>query len=289
MATSAALHLLDAPELEAAGVMQRARSENFPVAPRVLPRRWREPLLALYGFARLVDEIGDAAAGDRSALLDALERDLARAFEGEARHPLLCRLAPWLRRCELPREPFLRLIEANRWDQRLRAIASWEELQRYCALSANPVGELVLRVFGCATPDRLALSDALCSALQLIEHCQDVFEDHARGRIYLPAEDLAAQGCAAGELAGPRVSPALARAVAFELARARALLGAGAALVGRLSGWARLAVAGYAAGGLAAAAALERAGFDGGARRARPRLRELSGHALPLWIRGGLR
>jgi squalene synthase HpnC len=278
----------DAPELAAACVMQRTAGENFPVAPRVLPSRWREPLLAIYGFARLVDEIGDSATGDRLALLDALEDDLGRAFTRDARHPLLRRLAPWLRTHDLPGEPFARLIEANRRDQRLTAVSTWEELLAYCALSANPVGELVLRVFGCAGPEEIRLSDAVCSALQVIEHCQDVFEDHARGRVYLPAEDLARHGCATSELAGPAAGPALRRVVACELERARALLERGASLVGRLRGWARFGVAGYVAGGLAASDALLRTGCDVGSREARPRRPDLLRHAVPLWVHGAL-
>lgn len=281
--------LLESPALDAARLLRRAAGENFAVAPRLLPARWREPLLALYGFARLVDEIGDAADGDRLALLDAVEADLDRAFEGSAQHPVLRRLAPVLRAYALPREPFRRLIEANRWDQRASAIASWQELLAYCALSANPVGELALRVFGHADPPEVALSDAVCSALQVIEHCQDVFEDHAHGRVYLPAQDLALHGCPLADLAGPCPSPALRRVLALELARARELLDAGAPLVARLHGAARAAVAGYVAGGHAACDALERSGFDPNARAAQPRRRDRLRHALRLWRTGARR
>jgi len=275
--------LAAAPELGPAQILERAGGENFPVAPRVLPRRWREPLEAIYGFARLADEIGDAAAGDRLALLDALEDELARAYDGEARHPLLRRLAPVLAAQRLPREPFARLIEANRVDQRLRAVQSWEELLACCALSANPVGELVLHVFGAATPERVALSDQVCSALQVIEHCQDVAEDRARGRVYLPAQDLAAHGCGAADLARP-YPIALRRVVALEIARARVLLGAGTALLAQLDGFARVAVAGYIAGGLATCEALARAGFDAGSVRSRPRRGALLRHAACLLL-----
>ncbi len=102
----------------------------------------------------------------------------------------------------MPREPFLRLIEANRVDQRVVRYETWEQLLGYCALSANPVGELVLGVFGNASAERIALSDRICTALQLAEHWQDVAEDFARGRIYLPAADRARFGCEEDELAG---------------------------------------------------------------------------------------
>jgi squalene synthase HpnC len=246
----------------AGAVMARAESENFPVASRVLPRRVRSHLLALYGFARLVDELGDSAAGDRLAALDWLSGDLDRAFEGHAEHPLLIRLEPTLRECVLPREPFARLIEANRVDQRVSRYETWEELRGYCRLSADPVGELVLGVLGLATPARIALSDSICTGLQLTEHCQDVAEDFAAGRVYLPAEDLARFGCTTAELSSKHAGAPLREVLAFEVARARGLLSEGAPLSGRLRGRAGLAVASFVAGGRAALDAIERAGFD---------------------------
>jgi squalene synthase HpnC len=249
-------------------VLARAAGENFAVAPRFLPRRLREPLLALYGFARWVDEIGDAAPRDGLPLLDEIEQDLSRAARGEARHPLLRRLAPWLASRRLPLDPFLRLVEANRRDLRGVSIASFEALLAECEWSANPVGELVLHVFEAATPGRVALSNDVCSALQVIEHCQDVREDLLRGRVYLPAADLAAQSCGTELLASPG-APALRRAIGVLIARSRALLASGAPLLAELRGFARLAVAGYVAGGLAACDALERAGYDASAPGAR--------------------
>jgi squalene synthase HpnC len=270
-------------------VLAQAARENFPVALRWLPARWRSDLLALYGFARLADDLGDEVAGDRLARLDALEEDLERAFRGEAREPLLRRLEPTLRAHSLPREPFLRLIEANRVDQRVHRYASFEELRGYCALSADPVGHLVLHVFGAASPGNLALSDAICTALQLVEHLQDVAEDRERGRVYLPAEDLARFGCPEAELGRTPASPALRRVVAFEARRARALLREGEPLLARLRPAARLAVAGFAAGGHAALDALERGGFDVISQLLQPRRRDLVRRTLELlWrSRGG--
>jgi phytoene synthase len=286
MAASAGAGSLAAPELEAARILARAQDENFVVAPRFLPRRAREALAAVYGFARLADEIGDAASGDRLALLDTLELELERAFAGAGRHPLLERLAPVLREHALPRAPFTRLIAANRWDQRHQAIRSFDELLDYCALSANPVGELVLHIFGQADARNVALSNRVCSALQVIEHCQDVAEDRAHGRTYLPAADLAELGCPTEDLARTPPSPALRRVLAHELGRARELLAAGSELVARLRGFARLAVAGYAAGGLATCDALERAGFDPASPRARRRRRDVARHAARLLLAG---
>ena len=254
---------IDAPAAEA--VMARAQTENFPVASRVLPRRERRHLLALYGFARLLDELGDSderPPAERLAALDWLEGELDLAFRGQAEHPLLVRVGETVRECGLTREPFARLIEANRVDQRVGRYESWEQLRGYCALSADPVGELVLAVFGLATPARIALSDSICTALQLAEHCQDVAEDLARGRIYLPAEDLRRFGCAEADLAGEHASASLRAVLAFEVARARSLLADGAPLIAQLRGRPKLAVAAFVAGGSAALDAIEGVRYD---------------------------
>jgi squalene synthase HpnC len=254
---------IDAPAVEA--VMARAANENFPVASRVLARRVRAHLLAVYGFARLVDELGDgneSSPADRLAALDWLEAELDRAFQGQAEHPLLVRLQVSMNECGLAREPFARLIEANRMDQRVSRYQTWVQLQGYCALSADPVGELVLGVFGLATAERIVLSNSICTALQLAEHCQDVAEDLARGRIYLPREDLMRFGCTEAELAHKHASDALRGVLAFEVDRARRLLDDGLPLVAQLRGRPRIAVAAFVAGGYAALNAIERARYD---------------------------
>jgi squalene synthase HpnC len=244
-------------------VLPLARVENFPVALRVLGPRLAAHLTAIYGFARLVDQIGDEVDGDRLALLDRFEADLGRVFDGgDPEHPLLRRLAPTVRACGMPRGPFQRLVEANRRDQSVHAYRTFDELVGYCELSANPVGELVLHVFGAATPDRIELSDRVCTALQLVEHWQDVGEDHRRGRVYLPAEDLERFGVGVAELGEAHAGPALRELLAFEVARARALLDEGAPLVRRLRGRARVAVAGYVGGGRANADAIVGADYD---------------------------
>jgi squalene synthase HpnC len=243
-------------------VMARAAGENFSVASYVLGRRNRRHLRAIYGFARLVDEIGDASPGDRLALLDAVERELDSVFAGEPTQPLLRALVPTVRELELPREPFLRLIAANRQDQLVTRYDTFADLRAYCALSADPVGELVLHVFGRATPERIAQSDRVCTGLQVVEHLQDVGEDHAHGRIYLPLEDLARFGVDETDLAEARVSEPLRALLAFETERARSLLDAGDPLIRSLRGRARLAVAAYVAGGRAALRALADARYE---------------------------
>jgi len=268
----------------AAELVARAQTENFPVALFMLSRAQRTHLMAIYGFARLADELGDSAPGDRLEQLDWLEADLDRAYAGQARHPLLQRLAPSLRELSLPRAPFAALIEANRRDQRISRYPTWRALAEYCEYSANPVGRLVLHVFGAPTPERFALSDQVCTALQLAEHCQDVAEDYAAGRVYLPAEDLARFGARESDIARASATPELRAVLRFEVDRARRLLDSGSALVRTLHGRARLAVAGFIAGGRAALDAIERAGFDVIAAEAKPRKRDLARRLVGAWL-----
>ena len=151
-------------------VLARASAENFPVAPAVLPRRLRAHLTAIYGYARLVDNLGDEYGGDRSAALDWLESQIDDLYAGTPRHEVFRRLAVTVRAFDIPRAPFDRLLAANRLDQTKTRYADWEELLGYCELSANPVGRLVLAVFEVSTPQRRASSDAVCSGLQVLEH-----------------------------------------------------------------------------------------------------------------------
>lgn len=238
-------------------ILERASSENFSVASLVLGRATREHLLAIYGFARLVDQLGDDVDGDRLAHLDDLERDLDRIYDGgRPEHAVMRTLTPTVRALSLPREPFLRLIEANRRDQRQASYDTYADLVDYCDLSANPVGELVLHVFGVATPERIALSDDVCTALQVIEHLQDIEEDAGRGRVYIPAGEFDTFA-----------------------SRARTSLDRGAPLVGTLRGRARIAVAGYVGGGRAALDALA-----AGSRKTQKRARLVT--TLQTFVRG---
>jgi squalene synthase HpnC len=263
----------------AAAVMAQAASENFPVASHVLPRRERAHLHAIYGYARLVDDLGDEGdPAERPALLDWVEGELDRVYAGgDPEHPLLRRLVPTVRACAIPRDPLQRLIEANRRDQHQAAYATFDELLDYCALSAAPVGELVLRVFGLATPERITLSDRVCAGLQVTEHLQDVAEDRRRGRVYLPQDDLARAGCEDADLLATAPSPAFRTVMAVEVARARGLLAAGVPLARTLPPRPRLAVAAFVAGGRAALAALEGAGYDVLGAHPRPSRRAFAG------------
>ncbi|MGA5023957.1 squalene synthase HpnC [Streptomyces griseoincarnatus] len=262
--------------------LDKAAAENFPVAPFFLPRAWRDDLMAVYGYARLVDDIGDGdlapggadaralgvpedKAGDRLTLLDALEADLHRVFDPKGpapRHPLLLRLEPTVRRRALTPEPFLGLIAANRQDQLVTRYETYDDLLAYCELSANPVGRLVLAVTGTATPERIRRSDAICTALQIVEHLQDVAEDLGRDRIYVPATDMKRFHVQEADLAAPTAGASVRALVAFQAQRALDLLDEGAPLVGSVRGRLRLLLAGFVAGGRAAVRAIAAADHD---------------------------
>jgi squalene synthase HpnC len=283
-------------------VLGRAASENFPVASRILPAATRADLMALYGWARLVDQLGDDYPGDRLAALDEVARQLRLALTtstpemaGEL-HPLVARMAATVRRSALPTQPLFDLVQANRQDQVVSSYETFEDLVGYCRLSANPVGRTVLAIFGYATPERMAWSDKICTALQLVEHWQDVAEDAIVGRVYLPMEDMRRFGVEAGELVPPPAdyvdrrrrgapggAPFAARALmAFEAARARRGLQEGYPLVASLNGRLRVAVAGFVAGGHAALDALAALDFDIYADPSRPKPGRFLAHIVRL-------
>ena len=266
-------------------VDQQRDAENFPVALRVLPRQLADDLVAIYGYARLVDDIGDEYPGDRMVALDWLQHDIESAAQGRAaEHPVVSRVAATMRSRRLPLQPFLDLIEANRRDQTHHRYATFDELVDYCTYSANPVGRLVLAVFGIDDPEARRLSDDVCTALQVIEHLQDVGEDWRAGRVYLAADDLASFGCSDEHLGASSASYELRCAVAFQWSRARQLLRSGAPLVARLHGWSRLVIAGFVAGGQAALDAIQSAEFDVLAADCTPRRVRVVRHAAALSV-----
>jgi squalene synthase HpnC len=250
--------LLEAPELAAERIDARAAGENFPVASLLAPRWARPHLRAVYGFARLVDNLGDEAEGDRGALLDELECEL----DGPPRTEVMRRVHETIAARGLPREPFARLIEANRIDQAKSRYETWAEVRDYCTHSADPVGRLVLGIYGRAEePELVALSDLVCTGLQLVNFLQDPPRDLALGRVYLPQESLRRFGVTDADLAGPLTEPVVAL-LRFEGERARGLLEEGLPLARALGGRPGMSVALYARGGLAALEALEHAGWD---------------------------
>ena len=293
-------------------VVANASGENFPVALRLLPARHRRHLTNLYFFARLTDDLGDEArpggyggAGSppvsggfpggrppgiahfRLRLLDELAADDDRIYSGGTpQSPVMRAMAETVRECGVPAQPLRDLIEANRQDQLVTRYPAYPDLERYCELSANPVGQIVLYIFGVATAERIALSDNICTALQLAEHWQDVAEDLGNGRIYLPGEDLERFGCTEADLAAPAANEAVRKLMIFETNRASRLLDQGAPLVGTLRGAARLAVAGYLAGGRAALAAIRRQRYDVLAGTPRGRKPRLAAELVMAYLRG---
>jgi squalene synthase HpnC len=288
--------------------MGRAGSENFPVALRLLPEQVRKDLLALYGWARLVDQLGDDYPGDRSAALDEVERQLKAALTGDGGplpaprpHPLVTNIAETVRRRGLASGPLFDLVQANRQDQAVSRYETFADLVGYCRLSANPVGRMVLAIFEVSTPERVAWSDSICTALQLTEHWQDVAEDALVDRVYLPQTDLARFGVQVGQLVPPPTgytdhrsrrstgaAPAELRALlAFEVARARRMLDEGSPLIASLRGRLRVAIAAFVAGGQAALDALAATDFDPFAAGTRPTPMRFATHLTRLLARAG--
>ena len=274
-------------------VVANASGENFPVALRMLPARHRKHLTNLYFFARLTDDLGDEAQGEenvtdlRLRLLDELAADVDRIYSGKTpQSPVIKAMAETVRECDVPAQPLLDLIQANRQDQLVARYQTYQELEQYCELSANPVGQIVLYIFGVATPRRIEFSDSICTALQLAEHWQDVAEDLAAGRIYLPGEDLERFGVTEADLAAPSAGPAVRQLMIFETDRAERLLDSGAPLVHTLHGAARLAVAGYLAGGRAALAAIRDQDYDVLRGTPRPRKQRLAKELAKAYVTG---
>ncbi|HUZ14564.1 MAG TPA: squalene synthase HpnC [Gaiellaceae bacterium] len=268
--------------MELSEVAARAAGENFPVGSVLFPRALRPHIRALYCYARFVDEVGDSFEGDRLAALDELESEVDAAFDGRATWPVMQNVEPTIREFDLPREPFLRLIDANRMDQRVTEYETWDELKNYCVHSADPCGRLVLGVLGrLGEPEVVAASDSVCTGLQLVNFLQDVPRDLELGRVYLPAEDRRRFG----EPALDRPSAELRELLRFEAVRAAELLSAGEVLRARVGGRLGRAVALFSRGGLAALDALEAADWDVFSQRPKPSRSRLAREAALVLVR----
>jgi squalene synthase HpnC len=249
----------------------RGHDENFPVAFLLLPRDLRADMRAIYAFCRQVDDLGDDLTGDRLAALDGFERDLHQCWGGTPEDPRLRALAATVRRHVMDPDPFLRLIDANRMDQRQSRWATYADLLEYCRHSATPVGEMVLAVVGHRDRERVALSDHTCIGLQLVNFWQDIARDRAdNNRIYLPAEDMERFGVTEADLVRRTANTATRELIAFQVARARAELVAGAPLASRVTWRARPDLRMFTAAGLALCDAIARQGYDTLARRPAP-------------------
>jgi squalene synthase HpnC len=211
--------------------LARSQYENFLVVSWLLPRRLHQPMFNLYAYCRTVDDLGDEGEGDRLALLATWERQLESCYAGQPEGPLFVALEKTVRAFDLPIEPFRDLIVANRQDQSVSRYQTYGDVLKYCEHSANPVGRLVLMLFGYRDEQRFALSDATCTALQLANFWQDVARDYALGRIYLPLEDMRRFGCIESELASGTFHAGWQALMKFEVERARDLFRIGERLV----------------------------------------------------------
>ncbi len=240
------------PEYSRTRLAEARRRENFPIAAWLLRPSRRDARAAIYGFCRLVDDIGDERLGDPVGQLDRCREELEACYTGEPGHPVFVRLRPVIQRFNLPRDPFSRLISANQQDQEVLTYSTWEELDRYCDLSANPVGELVLALEGIRDPERISLSDSICTGLQLVNMWQDVAADRERGRRYLPTEVLAQHGVDEADWWRGRPTPGMRAALAHAVGRARSLLRQGWPLSASTPGLMRLEMATFILSGLEA-------------------------------------
>ena len=255
-----------APSLDEAyaycAALAKEHYENFTVTSILLPRRLKPYIQAVYSFCRYTDDLGDEAEGDRLSLLDEWEAELVSVYGGTPHHPIMVALQDVVRTFDIPDEPFRRLIQANRMDQREVRFDTYTELLGYCEHSATPVGRMVLHVLGETSDESIRLSDATCTALQLANFWQDVKRDHAMARIYIPREDMASFGYTEDELAMGIVTQAFKNLMRFEVGRAQELFDEGLPLVDRLAGRAKLDVALFSKGGMRVLDAIRGQDYD---------------------------
>ncbi len=245
--------------------LARSHYENFTVASWLMPAAMRRHMYAIYAYARMADDFADE---DRDlAKLDAWERELDLAYAGAPHHPVFVALADTVRRFEIPREPFADLLVAFRSDVNFKGFDTIDDLLGYARYSANPVGRLVLYLFGYRDPERQRLSDLICSGLQLANFWQDVAIDLDKGRIYLPRHDMARFAVTAADLNRRVADEKFKALLKHEVEVARAMLAEGSALHRLVDRRLRRDILMFAGGGLAILRAIEAVGYDVFARR----------------------
>ncbi|MGC8489587.1 MAG: phytoene/squalene synthase family protein [Clostridia bacterium] len=237
--------------------LMRSHYENFMIASVFTPSKLRPAMWALYAYARTVDDLGDEAEGDRLVLLDGFEADLRACFAGERETALFVALGDAVDRLQLPLGPFLALIDANRRDQDPTPFADFGAIESYCQGSANSVGRLVLRIFGYDDPALDHLSACTTTALQLVNFYQDLRHDAARGRLYLPLDELKRFGVDREDLQAAVMGDHLADLLRASYGRVRALFAEGQALETRVDRHLRRQLQLYRLGGSAILDALE--------------------------------
>ena len=241
--------------------------ENFHVASWFLPARLRQHFHAVYAYCRVSDDLGDEVgdAAQSSALLDLWEAQLDACYggvPGGVEHPVFVALRETIRACSIPREPFADLLVAFRQDQRVTRFGTMSEVMEYCRYSANPVGRLVLTVAGYSDRQRFALSDWTCSALQLANFWQDVREDYARGRIYLPRADMDRFGVMESDIAAGTATPEFLQLMRYEVEATRLMFRKGLPLIQMVDRELAVDLDLFSRGGLEILNAIERQGYD---------------------------
>ncbi|HSZ16436.1 MAG TPA: squalene synthase HpnC [Terracidiphilus sp.] len=275
-----------APTLEEARAwckqLAETHYENFHVATWFLPKALRPHFHSIYAYCRISDDLGDEV-GDSSAalaLLDFWGTELDACYEGRARHPVFVALAETIRACAIPKEPFADLLIAFRQDQTVTRYRSMRDVLDYCRYSANPVGRLVLYTCGYSDEERFRLSDATCSALQLANFWQDVRVDFAKGRVYLPQEDMQRFGVTDETIAKGIATQSFRALLDYEVDFARRLFEEGIPLIGMVDRDLAVDLDLFSRGGLEILHAIERRDFD--VLSARPAISKRTKLALAL-------
>lgn len=250
--------------------MARNHYENFPVASLLIPGEKRPYIYAIYAFARAADDFADEGSltpAERLQKLDAWEEKLNFCFEGYADDPVFIALSETATRLQLSKQPFVDLLTAFRMDVTTTRFATFHDLLYYCKHSANPVGRLVLQVFGDATERTVTLSDHICTALQLTNFWQDVAVDWAKGRLYIPLEDCERFGYFESDFATSKFDERFQRLMRFEIDRTRELFVQGKPLCREASRPLRLELKLTWHGGMVILDKIERKNFDVLSRR----------------------
>jgi squalene synthase HpnC len=243
--------------------LARTHYENFSVATWFLPRRLRQHFYNVYAYCRISDDLGDEV-GDTAAsleLLDQWQRELDACYDGSPKHPVFVALAETVPQFDIPKHEFSDLLIAFRQDQTVTRFETFNDVLAYCRYSAHPVGHLVLYLCGYRDPERQLLSDYTCTALQLANFWQDVTVDYAKGRIYLPLEDLRRFGVAEAEIAGNQNTPAFCAMMKFEVERAQDWFRQGLPLVGKVNHELAIDLDLFSRGGQEILRAIEKQGY----------------------------
>jgi squalene synthase HpnC/squalene synthase HpnD len=244
--------------------LARSHYENFSVVSWLLPLRLHQHFYNVYAYCRWSDDIADEIPDRAQALvaLDDWELMLRRCYAGESKHPVFIALAPTIRSCDIPIEPFADLLTAFRQDQTVSRYATWDDVLAYCRYSANPVGRLVLYLCGYRDAARQKLSDATCTALQLANFWQDVGRDLDKSRIYIPLDFLALHGLSAADIEGRRFDDRYVALMKDLIARTRQLFAEGMPLANLLDSDLRVDIELFSRGGMAVLDAIESSGYD---------------------------